>query len=99
VTYEGLLRELEQNHHLTAPDWEAPWSGELCLRSLSTNCRTKHVTCSTTGYWGSPGMRSARALRLSGKQARSRFYYELDKVHAKLLGSKPKGPGHSEESD
>src|SRR5262249_10075001 len=22
VTYEGLLRELELNHHLTAPDWE-----------------------------------------------------------------------------
>jgi len=50
------------------------------------------------GYWGSPGMRSA-ARFASRKAARSRFYYELDKVHAKLLGSKPKDPGHSEEAD
>jgi hypothetical protein len=40
-----------------------------------------------------------RVLRLSGKQARSRFYYELEKAHAKLLGNKANGAGHGEESD
>ena len=99
VTYEGLLRELEQNHHLTAPDWEAAMERELCLKVLVDQLphQARHMlNYRILGFsWNEIG----RALRLSGKQARSRFYYELDKVHAKLLGSKPKGPGHSEESD
>ncbi len=40
-----------------------------------------------------------RALRISGKQARSRFYYELKKLHAKLLSAGTNGAGPSEESD
>jgi len=40
-----------------------------------------------------------RVLHLSGKQARSRFYYELEKAHTKLLGDRATGAGHGEESD
>jgi len=34
VTYEGLVGELEVNHHLKAPDWEAAMERELCLKVL-----------------------------------------------------------------
>jgi DNA-directed RNA polymerase specialized sigma24 family protein len=40
-----------------------------------------------------------RALRISEKQAKKRFYYALNKVRATLLDSGAKGAGHSEESD
>jgi len=45
--------------------------------------------------WGEIG----RALRISEKQAKKRFYYALNKVRATLLDSGAKGAGHSEESD
>jgi DNA-directed RNA polymerase specialized sigma24 family protein len=100
VTYEGLLRELELNHHLTAPDWEAAMERELCLKVLVDQLphQSRHMLhYRILGFtWNEIG----RALRISGKQARSRFYYELDKVHGKLLGNTIKGrPGHPEESD
>jgi len=40
-----------------------------------------------------------RALLMSEKQAKTRFYYALNKVRAKLRDSRGKGAGHSEESD
>jgi len=99
VTYEGLLRELELNHHLTAPDWEAAMERELCLQVLVDQLphQSRHILhCRILGFsWNEIG----QALRMSGKQARSRFYYELDKVHSRLLGTRTKGAGNSEESD
>jgi DNA-directed RNA polymerase specialized sigma24 family protein len=99
VTYEGLLRELERNHHLTAPDWEAAMERELCLQILIDQLpdQSRHMlNFRVLGFsWKEIGL----ALDLSEKQARSRFYYELAKVHDKLLNGKAKGAGHSEESD
>ena len=99
VTYEGLLRELELNHHLTAPDWEAAMEQELCLKVLVDQLphESKHMlNYRILGFsWNEIG----RALHISGKQARSRFYYELNKLHAKLLGTRTNSAGHSEESD
>ena len=99
VTYEGLLRELELNHNLTAPDWEAAMERELCLRVLVDQLphQSRHMLhYRILGFsWNEIG----RALGMSGKQARSRFYYELDKVHSKLLGTRAKDAGNSEESD
>ena len=99
LTYEGLLRELEQSHHLTAPDWEAVIEQKLCLKALVDLLphQSRHILhYRILGFtWNETG----RALHISGKQARSRFYYELDKVRGKLLSSTPKGAGHSEESD
>jgi DNA-directed RNA polymerase specialized sigma24 family protein len=99
LTYEGLLRELELNHHLTAPDWEAVLEQELCLKVLVDQLphQSRHMLhYRILGFtWNEIG----RALCISGKQARSRFYYELKKLHAKLLGTRTIDDGHSEESD
>jgi DNA-directed RNA polymerase specialized sigma24 family protein len=99
LTYEGLLRELELNHHLTAPDWEAALEQELCLKVLVDQLphQSRHMLhYRILGFtWNEIG----RAFRISGKQARSRFYYELKKLHAKLLNAGTNGSGHSEESD
>jgi DNA-directed RNA polymerase specialized sigma24 family protein len=99
VAYEGLLSQLEQNHHLTAPNWEAAMERKLCLKVLIDQLPqpSRHMLhYRILGFsWNEIG----RVLRLSGKQARSRFYYELDKAHAKLLGSRAMGAGHGEESD
>ena len=99
MTYEGLLRELEQNHHLTAPNWEATMERKLCLDVLLD--QLPHLSRHMLHYrilgfsWNEIG----RALHLTGKQARSRFYYELEKANAKLLGNRAMGAGHGEESD
>jgi DNA-directed RNA polymerase specialized sigma24 family protein len=99
MAYEGLLRELEQNHHLTVPDWEALMESNLCLKSLVDLLpyQARHLLhYRILGFtWNEIG----RVLRISGKQARSRFYYELDKVRGKLIGNRTKDDGHSEESD
>ena len=84
VTYEGLLRELELNHHLTAPDWEAAMEQELCLKVLVDQLphQSRHMLhYRILGFsWNEIG----RALRISGKQARSRFYYELNKATCEI---------------
>ena len=38
-------------------------------------------------------------LGISGKQASSRFYHALEKLHAKLIGSRKGGAGQSDEGD
>ena len=99
VTYEGLLRELERNHRLAGPDWEAAIQRELCLQILVDQLphQSRHMlNCRILGFtWNEIG----RSLRISGKQARSRFYYALDKLHAKLLASRARSADQSEEPD
>lgn len=98
LAYEGLLTELEQSHHLAAPDWEALMERQLLLNALIDLLphQSRHILhYRILGFsWNEIG----RALHISGKQARSRFYYELDKVRRKLLGSRPEGAAESEES-
>lgn len=99
LTYEGLLQELELNHHLAAPDWEAAMEQELCFKVLVDQLphHARHMLhYRVLGFsWNEIG----RVLHISGKQARSRFYYELNKVHAKLLGKRTEGAEHSEGSN
>ena len=99
VTYEGLLSELESNHRLTAPDWVAAMERELCLKVLVDQLPhdARHMlNYRILGFsWNEIG----RVLRISGKQARSRFYYELNKLHTKLLGTTRNDAGMPEESD
>jgi DNA-directed RNA polymerase specialized sigma24 family protein len=87
VMYEGLLSELELNHRLTAPDWEAAMEWELCLQVLvdQLSPQSRHMLYyRILGFsWNEIG----RALRISAKQARSRFYYELKKLATKLRGT------------
>ena len=99
VTYEGLLRELELNHHLTAPDWEAAMEQELCLKVLVDQLPHQARHMLHYRFLGFSWNEIGRVLRITGKQARSRFYYELNKVHANLLGKRTEGAEHSEESD
>ena len=99
IKYEGLLGDLEQNHRLTGPDWEAVMEWELCLQIVVEQLpvQSRHMlNYRILGFaWNEIG----RALHISEKQAKSRFYYALNKVRATLLGSRAKGAGHSEESD
>jgi DNA-directed RNA polymerase specialized sigma24 family protein len=99
VTYEGLVSELELNHHLTAPDWVAALEREWCLNVLVDHLphQARHMlNYRILGFsWNEIG----RVLRISGKQARSRFYYELNKLHTKLLGTTTNDADHPEESD
>ena len=99
VAYEGLLSDLEQNHRLTAPNWVATMERKLCLDVLID--QLPHPSRHMLHYriLGFSWKEIGRMLDLSGKQARSRFYYELEKAHVKLLGSRAMGAGHGEESD
>jgi DNA-directed RNA polymerase specialized sigma24 family protein len=99
LSYEGLLRELERNHRLTGPDWEAVIEWELCLQivvGLLHDQPRRMLNYRILGFtWSEIG----RALRISEKQARSRFYYALDRLHARLHRSRAKGADHSKEPD
>jgi DNA-directed RNA polymerase specialized sigma24 family protein len=90
---------LEQNHHLTAPDWGEELERKLCLNALVEQLpqQSRHMLhFRILGYsWKEIG----RMLRISGKQARSRFYYDLNKAHTRLHGSGTNGAGHSEEPE
>ncbi len=99
VTYEGLVRELEQNYHLRAPDWEAEMHRNLCLQIIIDQLPHQARHTLHLRILGFTWKETGRVLGISGKQARSRFYYEVEKVHAKLLGSRAEGAGHTEETD
>jgi DNA-directed RNA polymerase specialized sigma24 family protein len=99
ITYEGLLRELERNHRFTGPDWEAEIEWQLCLQFLVDRLPDQSSHMLNYRIIGFTWNEIGRALGISGKKARSRFYYALDKVHDQLLSSTAKGAGHSEESE
>ena len=98
VAYEGLVRELELNHHLTGPDFEEMIEQSLCLEVimdlLPHEARHMLHLRMLEFSWKEIGQR----FGISAKQARSRFYYELEKVHSKLLQSRTGSAGSNEES-
>jgi DNA-directed RNA polymerase specialized sigma24 family protein len=98
VAYEGLLRDLEQDHHLAAPDWQQAIERELCLQVLIQQLTPQSQHMLHYRILGFSWKEIGRTLGQSGKQARSRFYYELDKAQALLRGTKADGAGPSEES-
>ena len=97
--YEGLVSELELNHHLTGPDFKQMIEQSLCLEViidlLPHEARHMLHLRILEFSWKEIGNR----LGTSAKQARSRFYYELEKVHLKLLENRTRNPGSNEESD
>ena len=99
VAYEGLVSELELNHHLTGPDFNQMIERSLCLEVIIDLMphEARHMLHLRIleFSWKEIGQR----LGISAKQARSRFYYELEKVHSKLLQSRTRNPGANEESD
>jgi len=98
VEYEGLVSALEVNHNLTGPDFNRLIEQELCLHVivdlLSHEGRHMLHFRMLDFSWPEIGQR----LGISAKQARSRFYYELEKVRSKLLRNRIKDDPN-EESD
>jgi DNA-directed RNA polymerase specialized sigma24 family protein len=79
LVYEGLLRELEENHQLTAPDWTQRVEAKLWLKffvSFLTHPVQHMLHYRMLGfYWDEIGSR----MGLSAKQAKKRFYYGIQK--------------------
>lgn len=86
LEYEGLLRELDENHQLTAPDWTKGLEAQLCLKFLVSYLPhpARHMlNYRLLGFsWKEIGKRTG----LSPKQSKSRFYYGVQKAYEKLLG-------------
>src|SRR5580658_4348215 len=99
VEYEGLTSELELNHHLTGPNFEETIQQRLCVEViidlLPHEARHMLHFRILEFSWEEIG----RRLGISAKQARSRFYYELEKVRSKLLQNRTGNVGTNEESD
>jgi DNA-directed RNA polymerase specialized sigma24 family protein len=85
LEYEGLLRELEKNHKLRAPDWVSAVEKQLTLKFLLAYLphNVNHmVHCRMLGFsWKKIG----RILGISAKQAKSRCYYGVQKAYETML--------------
>ena len=96
LTYEGLLPDLEARHQLRAPDWVAAIEAELVLKFL-ISCLPHEVShmlhYRMLGFsWNEIG----GFVGISAKQARSKFYYELQKAYEALLEDQAKRAHHKE---
>lgn len=90
LVYEGLLSELEAKHQLKAPDWAAALETDLVLQFL-ISCLPhglKHMLhYRMLGFsWKEIG----GSLGISAKQAKSRFYYGVQKTYETLLDNHAK---------
>ena len=98
VDYEGMASAVEVNHNLTGPDFERMIEEKLCVQViadlLSHEARHMLNFLMLDFSWKEIGQR----LGMSAKQARSKFYYELEKVRTKLLRNRTEDDP-SEESD
>jgi DNA-directed RNA polymerase specialized sigma24 family protein len=85
LAYEGLLYELEENHQPRAPDWVAAMETKLALDFLVSFLphQTKHMlNFRTLGFsW----KETARFAGITVEQAKSRFYYGVQKAYETLL--------------
>jgi len=85
LEYEGLLRELEENHKLRAPDWVSALEKELTLKFLLSYLphNVNHMLhCRMLGFsWKKIG----QIFSISAKQAKSRFYYGVQQAYETLL--------------
>jgi DNA-directed RNA polymerase specialized sigma24 family protein len=99
LVYEGLLRELEERHRLTAPDWVQTADARLTLAILLMNMR--HDTRHIFHYrlldfsWSEIGKRTG----LSAKAAKSRFYYEVRKAYEQMVNAAVKRDGEKESDE
>ena len=90
LAYEGLLFDLEENHRPRAPDWIAAMETKLALDFLVSYLphQTKHMlNFRTLGFsW----KETARLTGLTVEQAKSRFYYAVQKAYETLLANQAK---------
>jgi DNA-directed RNA polymerase specialized sigma24 family protein len=87
LALEGLARELEQSHGLRAPDSIAKLEWHLTLELLI--CFLPHEIAHTLHLrmLGFSWEEISRVLDLSVKQAKSRYYYGLQKAYEELIES------------
>ena len=85
LVYEGLLRELEANHQLRAPDWTQRVEAKLWLKffvSFLPHPVQHMLHYRMLGFsWDEIG----GSMGLSAKQAKKRFYYGLKRGHEKVI--------------
>jgi DNA-directed RNA polymerase specialized sigma24 family protein len=85
LVYEGLLRELEANHQLRAPDWTQRVEAKLWLKffvSFLPHPVQHMLHYRMLGFsWDEIG----GTMGLSAKQAKKRFYYGLKRGHEKVI--------------
>ena len=90
LAYEGLLYELEENHQPIAPDWVAALQTKLALNFLVSYFphQTKHIlNYRTLGFsW----KEIARFAGITVEQAKSRFYYGVQKAYETLIENQAK---------
>ena len=84
LSYEGAAHDLEVNHRPSAPDWTKVFEDRMTLQSLASYM--SHPVRVILHYrmadysW----KRIAQILRLTEKQAKSRFYYGARRAHDEL---------------
>src|SRR5207248_835949 len=90
LAYEGLLRELEEKHQLRAPDWVAALETQLVL-NLLISC-LPHEVNHMLHYrmLGFSWKDISGFVGISAKQAKSRFYYGVQKAYETLLDNQAK---------
>jgi DNA-directed RNA polymerase specialized sigma24 family protein len=90
LAYEGLLYELEENHQPRAPDWVAALETKLALNFLVSYLphQAKHML--NYRSLGFSWKEIARFTGLTVEQAKSRFYYSVQKAYETLLENQAK---------
>jgi DNA-directed RNA polymerase specialized sigma24 family protein len=96
LLYEGLLPDLDAKYRLSVPDWAAAIESELVLRFL-ISC-LPHELRHMLHYrmlefsW----KRIGGFMGISAKQAKSRFYYGVQKAYEALLDDQAKRANREE---
>jgi len=89
LVYQGLLKELEENHRLAAADWVTAVETELVMKTLLS--RLPHEIRHMLHYriLGFSWKMISKGMGISAKQAKSRFYYGVQKAYQTLLDIQP----------
>ena len=96
--YEGLVRELEQNHPMVTANWTERLHERLFLQVLVPllSHPVRHMLhYRLLGFgWSAIGKR----MDMSAKQAKTRFYYGIQRACERLM-TIPAKPGSKEEPE
>jgi DNA-directed RNA polymerase specialized sigma24 family protein len=90
--FEGLARELEENHGLRGPDVPAELEWRLTLDLLLTLLTHQIRHTLHLRMLGFSWKEVSGILGISVKQAKSRYYYGLQKAYEELLETHPRRP-------
>ena len=87
IEYEGLIHELEENHHPRAPDWIRGFESRLSLKLLAaymSHPMRRMLSCRLSDFsWKEIGA----IFHIPTQQAKARFYYGTRKAYEDLLAT------------